>query len=200
MNASDDDLETWRSADNNKVVICEKLIEIFSHQRRILEVGSGTGQHAVWFAGHMPHLIWQTSDRHQNLDFIRQRLAVEGLDNIAQPLELDVTTKPWSGPAFDGVFAANCIHIMAWDMVVSMFDGIGQKLEKDGRVVLYGPFKYEGEFTTPSNAQFDEWLKAQNHESGIRDFEAVDRLAQDIGLGLVADYPMPANNQLIVWG
>ena len=200
MNASDDGLETWRSADNNKVVICEKLIEIFSDQRRILEIGSGTGQHAVWFARQLPHLIWQTSDRQQNLEFIHQRLAVEGLDNIARPLELDVTMNPWPGPVFDGVFAANCIHIMAWDMVVSMFDGIGQKLEKGGRVVLYGPFKYQGEFTTPSNGQFDEWLKAQNQESGIRDFEAVDRLANDIGLSLVADYPMPANNQLIVWG
>ncbi|MCP4181776.1 MAG: DUF938 domain-containing protein [Hyphomicrobiales bacterium] len=200
MNASDDDLETWRSTDNNKVVICEKLIEIFSRQHRILEIGSGTGQHAVWFARHMPHLIWQTSDRHQNLEFIRQRLAVEGSDNIAQPLELDVTTNLWPDPVYDGVFAANCIHIMAWNMVVSMFDGIGQKLGKDGRVVLYGPFKYAGEFTTPSNEQFDKWLKDQNHESGIRDFEAVDGLAQDIGLRLIADHSMPANNQLIVWG
>ncbi len=149
MNASDEDLETWRSADSNKVVICEKLIETFSHQRRILEIGSGTGQHAVWFARHMPHLIWQTSDRHQNLEFIRQRLAVEGLDNIAQPLELDVTTNPWPGPAFDGVFAANCIHIMAWDMVVSMFDGIGQKLEKGGRIVLYGPLNIEVNLLPP---------------------------------------------------
>jgi len=89
---------------------------------------------------------------------------------------------------------------MAWDMVVSMFEGIGQKLEEEGKVVLYGPFKYQGEFTTPSNAQFDEWLKTQNHQSGIRDFEAVDSLACDIGLRLIADHPMPANNQLIVWG
>jgi len=200
MSRSEDGLETWPSPENNKVVIGEKLIEIFANQRRILEVGSGTGQHAVWFARHMPHLIWHTSDRHQNLDFIRQRLAAEGLDNIAGPLELDVTTTPWPGPAVDGVFAANCIHIMAWEMVVAMFAGIGEKLDKGGRVVLYGPFKYQGEFTTASNAQFDLWLKEQNRESGIRDFEAVDRLARDIGLGLIADYAMPANNQLIVWG
>jgi len=200
MGKSDDGLEVWPSADNNKQIICEKLIDVFSSQRRILEIGSGTGQHAVWFANHLPHLVWQTSDRRQNLNFIRDRLAVEGLSNIAQPLELDVSEYPWPGSAFDGVFAANCIHIMSWEMVVSMFNGIGQKLKEGGRVVLYGPFKYQGQFTTPSNSQFDEWLKAQNPESGIRDFEEVDRLAREIGLTLIDDYAMPANNQLIVWG
>ncbi len=200
MNKSGVELETWGSADNNKRVICDKLVNAFAGQRHILEIGSGTGQHAVWFARRMPQLIWQTSDRVENLNFIRQRLTAEGSENIRQPLELDVSDQHWPGSEYDGIFAANCIHIMGWDKVVLMFAGIGRKLEAGGRLVLYGPFRYRGEFTTPSNASFDEWLKSRDQESGIRDFEAVDELTRDIGLKLIVDHSMPANNQLIVWG
>ncbi len=200
MDKSVVELETWTPAENNKRVIGEKLVEAFACQHHILEIGSGTGQHAVWFARRMPHLIWQTSDRDENLDFIRQRLAAEGSENIRQPLELDVGDQHWPGSKYDGIFAANCIHIMGWELVVSMFAGIGRKLEPGGRVVLYGPFKYRGEFTTPSNERFDEWLQSRDKRSGIRDFEAVDQLARDNGLKVIVDHSMPANNQLIVWG
>ena len=196
----DNDLETWKAPENNKRVICDKLIEAFATSRHVLEIGSGTGQHAVWFANHLPHLIWQTSDRAENLEFIRQRLTVEGPQNTRPPLELDVSSYHWPKAKFDAIFAANCIHIMGWDSVINMFEGIGNILENEGRLALYGPFKYAGEFTTPSNADFDLWLKSRDTASGIRDFEAVDELASDIGLQCLVDHAMPANNQLIVWG
>ncbi len=194
------DLETWPSPENNKRVIGEKLVDAFATRRHILEIGSGTGQHAVWLAVRMPHLTWQTSDLQQNLEHIRQRLKVEGPDNVLQPLQLDVSDERWPEAQYDGIFCANSIHIMSWENVVLMFSGIGRVLEKGGRIVLYGPFKYGGEFTTPSNQNFDDWLKSRDAVSGIRDFEAVDELAAQIGLQLIADHPMPANNQLIVWG
>ena len=148
----------------------------------------------------MPHLKWQTSDRRENLDFIRQRLAVEGPENILPPLELDVSGDGWPEAKYDGIFCANSIHIMSWQNVELMFSGLGRVLEKGGKVVLYGPFKYGGEYTTPSNRDFDGWLKFRDPVSGIRDREAVDKLAAKIGLNLIIDHPMPANNQLIVWG
>ena len=194
-------LETWPSSENNKRVICEKLINEFSQLRHILEIGSGTGQHAVWFANHMPHLVWQTSDRHENLEFIRQRFDFEGPENLRKPIELDVSSRQWpSDKKFDAVFSANCIHIMSWDSVRSMFAGIANILEYGGKLALYGPFKYGGEFTTPSNEKFDLWLKSQDKVCGIRDFEAVNELAENIGLKFIVDHQMPANNQLIVWG
>jgi len=193
-------LETWQATERNKQVICEKLVDIFADRRHVLEIGSGTGQHAVLFGENMAHLKWQTSDRHENLEFIRQRLAAEGPGNVLAPLEIDVNGKDWHGLEFDGVFAANCIHIMSWESVVLMFEGIGEVLTKGGLVVLYGPFKYGGKFTTPSNAEFDLALKSRNGLSGIRDFEAVNELARAIGLRCMVDHAMPANNQLIAWG
>ena len=193
-------LETWKSTENNKQVICEKLVDEFARQTHVLEIGSGTGQHAVWIANHLPHLIWQTSDRAQNLDFIRHRLDAEGPSNVLIPLELDVNDAPWGNAKYDGIFSANCIHIMDWNSVIAMFNGIGEVLEKGGRVILYGPFKYGNNFTTSSNEAFDGWLKSRDKQSGIRDFEAVNRLAANISLELLADHAMPANNQLIVWG
>ncbi len=200
MRKSDTELETWQATERNKHVICEKLVNIFSDRRHVLEIGSGTGQHAVLFGEQMAHLKWQTSDRLENLDFIHQRLVVEGPENVSAPLEIDVGKTNWHHHKFDAAYAANCIHIMSWENVVAMFRGLGEILEKDGLVVLYGPFKYGGEFTTPSNADFDLWLKSRDAVSGIRDFEAVDKLAREIGLECVGDHAMPANNQLIVWG
>ncbi len=192
-------LETWRAPENNKRAICEKLQDAFAPCKHILEIGSGTGQHAVWFGRHMPHLQWQTSDRAQNLEFIRQRLQVQGPDNVIPPIELDVTWKSWPDLSVDGVFAANCIHIMGWPEVAAMFAGIAAIIGPKARLALYGPFKYNGDFTTKSNADFDLWLKSRDPQSGIRDFEAVDELANNIGLTCLKDHAMPANNQLIVW-
>ncbi|MCF6322606.1 MAG: class I SAM-dependent methyltransferase [Rhizobiaceae bacterium] len=200
MKSPKSELETWPASERNKQVICEKLVDVFHSRRHVLEIGSGTAQHAVLFGECMGHLVWQTSDQEEYLKVIRQRLGAEGPDNVRQPLELDVSRADWHGYSFDGIYSANCIHIMSWENVGLMFEGIGKVLEEGGLVVLYGPFKYGGEFTTPSNGQFDLQLKSRNPVSGIRDFEAVDELAQGIGLSCMADHGMPANNQLIVWG
>lgn len=188
-----------QAAENNKEPIAQVLREAFKDVRNVLEIGSGTGQHAVYFGHCLPHLIWRTSDLAHNLAAINARLAVEAPANVLAPVALDVADRPWPAPPVDGIFSANAVHIMSWDHVVQMFRGIGEILEPRGAVCLYGPFKYGGQFTTPSNAQFDLWLKQRDPVSGVRDFEAVDALAQAQGLQLAADHPMPANNQLLVW-
>ncbi len=188
-----------QAAENNKAPIALILREAFADVRNVLEIGSGTGQHAVYFGQCLPHLIWRTSDLAHNLAGINARLAAEAPPNVIPPVALDAAAQPWPVTDIDGVFSANAVHIMPWEHVVQMFGGIGQILRERGMLCLYGPFRYKGEFTTPSNAQFDLWLKQRDPQSGVRDFEAVDALAHAIGLRLVADHAMPANNQLLVW-
>ena len=188
-----------QAAENNKEPIASVLRDVFKDVRHVLEIGSGTGQHAVHFARALPHLTWRPSDLAAILDGIRERLARDGVTNVAPPLPLDVTERPWPALKADGVFAANCPHIMSWAEVEHLFGGIGEVLEAGGTVCLYGPFKYGGAFTTESNARFDTHLKRRDPASGIRDFEAVDALARAQGLRLIRDTAMPANNQLLVW-
>jgi SAM-dependent methyltransferase len=188
-----------QAAENNKEPIARVLRDVFKEVRQVLEIGAGTGQHAVHFARALPHLTWRPSDLAANLDDIRERLARDGVTNVAPPLPLDVTERPWPALKVDGVFAANCLHIMSWAEVEHLFGGIGEVLEAGGGVCLYGPFKYGGAFTTESNARFDTHLKRRDPASGIRDFEAVDALARAQGLRLIRDAAMPANNQLLVW-
>ena len=188
-----------QAAENNKEPIARVLRDVFKEVRRVLEIGAGTGQHAVHFARALPHLTWLTSDLAANLDGIHDRLARDDVTNVAPPLPLDVTENPWPTLKVDGVFAANCLHIMSWAEAEHLFGGIGEVLEAGGTVCLYGPFKYGGAFTTESNARFDAHLKRRDPASGIRDFEAVDTLARAQGLRLIRDAAMPANNQLLVW-
>ncbi|PLX33851.1 MAG: methylase [Hyphomicrobiales bacterium] len=188
-----------QAAENNKGPIGEVLVEAFASCRHVLELASGTGQHAVYLSRLMPHLVWQTSDLDVNLEIIAARVRAEGGANLRAPIALDVADLPWPVPPVDAVFAANAVHIMSWNHVIDMFQGLDPVLEKGGLLALYGPYKYGGAFTTDSNARFDEWLKARDPLSGIRDFEAVDDLAAGIGLALQADHPMPANNQLLIW-
>ena len=147
----------------------------------------------------MPDTIWQTSDLAENHDSIIQRLALETGKNVRKPLTLDVAQDDWLVGEVDGVFSANAIHIMSWQHVAALFVGLEKHLAKGGMLALYGPYKYADEFTTESNARFDLWLKDRDPQSGVRDFEAVDQLAQNIGLQLQADHKMPANNQLLIW-
>lgn len=186
------------SCENNKAPILEILLDAFSDRSLVLEIGSGTGQHAVHFAAALPHLHWQTSDLEENHPGIKLWLKEAALRNLYPPVSLDVTQPDWP-EGFDAVFTANTTHIMPWSAVIEMIGRIGQQLPTGGVFCQYGPFNYNGEFTSDSNAGFDRWLKEIDPARGIRDFEAVEQLANEAGLTLVADHSMPANNRLLVW-
>lgn len=187
------------SCERNREPILMQLREHFADRRRVLEVGSGTGEHAVHFAAAMPWLTWQCSDRADNLPGIQAWLDEAALPNTPAPVELDVTG-PWClDRTFDAAFSANTLHIMSWTEVEAFFAGLASILADDAKLVVYGPFIYNGAFTSQSNAEFNEWLKARDLNMGIRDIEAVDALARAIGLQLQADTSMPANNRLLVW-
>ena len=182
----------------NREPILAILRDAFADRRRVLEIGSGTGQHAVFFGAALTHLIWQTSDVPQNHPSIIAWQQEAELVNVLPPLALGVNGEWPQGP-FDAVFSANTCHIMAWPEVQAMFAGIGGVLSTGGVACIYGPFNYGGKFTSASNAQFDASLKAQAPHMGIRDFDAVNALAAAQGLALQADHAMPANNRLLVW-
>jgi cyclopropane fatty-acyl-phospholipid synthase-like methyltransferase len=186
------------ACERNREPILDRLRGIFAGVDSVLEVGSGTGQHAVFFAQHLPHLQWQPSDRAENLAGIAAWCSDAQLPNLRAPIELDVD-KPWPLQMVSAVFSANTLHIMGWPQVQRFFSALAQHLAADGVLAVYGPFNYGGRYTSESNAQFDQWLKTQSAYSAIRDFEAVDALAQNAGLTLVADHAMPANNRLLQW-
>jgi SAM-dependent methyltransferase len=185
-------------SERNREPILEVLREWFADRHDVLEIGSGTGQHAVYFAKAMPHLKWQTSDVTANIPGIRAWLDEAGLPNTPSPIHLDVNDS-WPNRTFDALFSANTLHIMGWEEVERFFDRLQHTLAVDATVAIYGPFNYEGRFTSDSNAAFDADLKRRSEHMGIRDFEAVNALAIDSELKLVADVAMPANNRLLVW-
>jgi cyclopropane fatty-acyl-phospholipid synthase-like methyltransferase len=165
----------------------------------VLEIGAGTGQHAVHFARHLPHLEWQPTERREWLDMLRERVLVEGTPNLRPAIELDVNLAAWPVGAADAVYSANTLHIMGWQEVEAFFHGVGRVLAPRGRLAVYGPFRFGGDYTSASNAEFDTYLRRRDAASGIRDFEAVDALAAAEDLQFVANHAMPANNQLLVW-
>ena len=187
------------ACERNKGPILEVLTVELAASGRVLEVGSGTGQHAVHFATHLPHLLWQPSELSENLPPLAQRIALEGPANLQAPQALDVRDTPWRVPAADAVFSANTLHIMSWGEVGDFFRGVGELLAAAGVLCVYGPFRYRGQYTSDSNAEFDAYLKARDPASGIRDFEALDALARSAGLRFAADHAMPANNRTLVW-
>ncbi len=187
------------SCERNQGPILEVLREHFSQARQVLEIGSGTGQHAVYFAPALAPAIWQTSDVAENLPGIQLWLDEAGLPNLPPPLRLDVNG-PWPSARFDAVFTANTLHIMSWLEVRKLFSALDGVLAEAATLAVYGPFNYGGRFTSESNRSFEGWLKRQHGElSGVRDFEAVNELAAAIGLQLVADHEMPANNRTLIW-
>lgn len=187
------------ASERNKEPILRVLRQLLPERGAVLEIGSGSGQHAVFFAAQFPNLSWQTTDLAGNHDDIRAWVADAGLDNLPPPLELDVSWPEWPVPAPDAVFSANTAHIMSWPQVEAMFAGVGRVLKAGGKFCLYGPFNYDGDYTSGSNADFDRFLKHRDPDSGLRDFEAVNALARDNGLDIWRDYAMPANNHLLVW-
>ena len=188
------------ACERNRDPILGILKPYFNDRHRVLEVGSGTGQHAVHFAAAMPHLRWQCSDRAAYLPGIRQWLGEEALPNTPEPLTLDVNDD-WGhlNQRFDAVFTANTLHIMSWPEVERLFAQLPAVLDDNAKLVIYGPFNYGGQFSSASNAACAATLKADQSHRGIRDFEAVHALAAALDFSLVQDFAMPANNRCLLW-
>jgi len=187
------------ACERNKGPILAVLSGELAASTRVLEIGSGSGQHALHFAAHLPHLTWQPSELAEKLPALEERIRRAGTANLRPPLALDVRDEPWRVPPCDAVFSANTLHIMGWEAVREFFRGVGTVLEASGVLCVYGPFRFRGRHTSDSNAQFDRYLKARDPVSGIRDFEALDALAAAHRLGFAADHAMPANNRTLVW-
>jgi hypothetical protein len=177
------------ASERNREPILAVLRRVLRHRKKVLEIGSGTGQHAAYFAPALPHLVWQASDVAENLPGIREW----GTD----PVELDVDAA-WPAIDADAVFTANTCHIMSWPQVERMFAGVAI-LRTVKTFCLYGPFNYGGRHTSESNARFDAMLRGRDPASGLRDFEAIAALAGKIGMALQEDNAMPANNRLLVF-
>lgn len=191
-----------QACENNKAPILTVLQTAFASAKQVLEIGSGTGQHAVYFAENLPHLFWQTSDQVAYLEDISARCHQQGhqkgIHNLGLPFALDVTQAwPVDGTGIDAVFSANTLHIMSKSMVEMFFNGLGKYLPRLNTLCIYGPFNYQGQFTSDSNRQFDYFLKQRDSQSGIRDIEWITQLAQAQNLTLVEDIAMPANNRLL---
>lgn len=187
------------ACERNKGPILQVLRPAFSACKHVLEIGSGTGQHVVYFATEMPGIVWQPSEKAESMPALRKRIFNEGPSNLRAPVELDVTQLPWDVRRVDGVFTANTLHIMHWPQVEALFAGLPAVVKPEAVLAIYGPFRYGGDYTSESNESFDTLLHARDPQSGIRDFEAVDALARGAGFALVADHPMPANNQALIW-
>ena len=187
------------SCERNQEPILKILQETLVNQQCVLEIASGTGQHAVYFGRALPHLSWQTSELTQKHEGILAWLNEIKLPNVLSPIAINVNDAKWPIGIVDTVFNANTVHIISWSEVERMFAGIARVLNASGILCLYGPFKYEGKFTSESNARFDVLLRSRNRNSGVRDFEAINRLAETHGLFLVRDVSMPSYNQTLVW-
>jgi len=188
-----------QSCEKNKDPILEILAVDFADCSTVLEIGSGSGQHALYLAEHLSHLRWQPTELPALLADLQENLQTSSSVNILQPITLDVRQRPWPVEPVSAIYSANTLHIMAWDRVESFFSGAGENLQPGGRLAVYGPFRYRNTYTSTSNAEFDLWLKQRNPKSGIRDFEAVDRLARSQGMTFLSDHTMPANNQFLIW-
>jgi hypothetical protein len=188
------------ASEENKVPILAVLQPRFAEVGAVLEIGGGTGQHAVFFAERMPHVRWQCSDRRENLAGIRQWIAEANLPNLPAPLALDVSQEQdWPAGPYDAVFSANTAHIMSLPEVEAMFLGVGRLLRSVGCFALYGPFSCDGRHNSPSNAHFDQHLRARDPASGVRDLRTLESIAGAAGLRLEEDCPMPVNNRTLIW-
>ena len=187
------------AAERNRQPILDHLRALIPADASVLEIGSGTGQHAVFFTQKMPGLLWQPSDRQENLEALEARFAAEGNDNILPPLQLDVLLDDWPDYCYDAAFSANTAHIMSWEAVVAMFAGVSSHLETDARFCLYGPFNVNNRYTSQSNAQFDSQLRAGDSRMGIRDTAMIESLAGLHLMPLEQKIAMPANNFILVF-
>lgn len=194
------DLPFSQACENNKDAILAVLEPVLAESVTVLEIGAGTGQHATHFAAAMPGLKWLPTELAENIPILLPRCQACKADNLLTPAVLDVNERPWPlAPLPDALFTANTLHIMPWQAVESLFSGLAERADRPLRLAVYGPFNYRGQYTSASNASFDQWLVQRNPNSAIRDFEQVNDLAEAAGYHLLADNAMPANNRLLVW-
>jgi len=187
------------AAERNKHPILEKLCSLLSSSTSILEIGSGTGQHAIHFAHSLPHLLWQPTELPDKLPALSHLCRNHPSDNLAQPIMLDIDDDPWPTFQADAVFTANTLHIVHWQQVQRLFIQVDQLLPENGLFCIYGPFNHDGHYNSESNRQFDRWLKNRDPGSGIRDITDLSKLAESCDLLLKECYTLPANNCLLVW-
>ena len=188
-----------QACENNKEVILTGITPYLLDVEEVLEVGSGTGQHAVHFAKSLPHLYWQTSDLVTNHQGISAWIEHSQLPNVKHPIALNVEIFDWEQKQVSAIYSANALHIMSWQAAKQFIAGAASAIHQGGYLILYGPFNYDGKYTSQSNADFDKWLKQQTPDSAIRPFEAVDSIANAGDLLLIEDKAMPANNRLLIW-
>lgn len=195
-----------QACENNKGPILEVLEQVFPEhqypQALVLEIGAGTGQHAAFFASHMPWLCWQPTDQEAYLPGCRlwvEEAQAAGATNLQSPLALDVLQASWPLASAQAAFSANTAHIMTWQAVEALFHGLGERLAPSAAFCLYGPFRYQGKHTSDSNEQFDRHLRERDPAMGIRDLDDLLPLAEAAGFILETDHAMPANNRTLVW-
>jgi cyclopropane fatty-acyl-phospholipid synthase-like methyltransferase len=185
------------ACERNKDPILEVLRGAFAAKLQVLEIGSGTGQHAVHFAAQLPHLTWHPTEQLSYLPDLAARVKLLGTHNVRPPTVLDVRQPVWPLRAVDAIFTANTLHIMSWPAVMAMFKGLDAVLQPGGVLCIYGPFRYDGRYTSKSNEEFDRMLQERDPQSGLRDIEDVTALGAQQGLRLTIDHNMPANNRLL---
>ncbi|WP_296405949.1 DUF938 domain-containing protein [Psychrobacter sp.] len=199
-----------QACENNKKLILEVLNQELLDYHHVFEVGSGTGQHSIYFAPRLPHLQWQTSDVINNHRVILGWYNKYPASNLHAPLAFDLTTDDIPKPLYytdnqkgnlpyDSIFTANTLHIIAWPLVKKLFDLAGNALPLNGKLIIYGPFNENGQYSSNSNQQFDKQLRQRDSNSGIRNKEDVIALAQKHQLILKKQYKMPANNEILVF-
>jgi len=186
------------ATERNRQPILDQLRALWPEKGTVLEIGSGTGQHAVFFTRHLPGLCWQPTDRQENLPGLEARFAAEGHERILPPLQLDVLKDPWPEYLYAAAFSANTAHIMPWEAVQAMFTGVAAQLARGGRFCLYGPFNIDGDFTSSSNRQFDAHLRREDPQMGIRDIAELESLCERHRMSLEQRIAMPANNFILV--
>lgn len=187
-----------QSCVENQEVILNAISSYLKKDTRVLEIGSGTGQHAVYFSSNFPRLCWQTSDLAEYLPGINAWIEEANLPNLTQAVELDVCAR-WPENKYNVIFSANTFHIMNQAQVQQCMLRCVNCMEPEACLIIYGPFNYNGSYTSTSNENFDHWLKSRDPESGIKHFEWVNQLAQDMNMQLVDDIEMPANNRILIW-
>jgi SAM-dependent methyltransferase len=187
------------ACERNKEPILDVLRSRFAGRTQVLEIGSGTGQHAVHFARALEELTWHPTEQLAYLADLTERVKLEGPANLRSPKLLDVRQAVWPLRSVDAMFTANTLHIMSWPEVTALFRGSGSVLAPGGVLCIYGPFRYAGRYTSDSNREFDLMLQDRDPHSGIRDLQEVTALGAEYGLRLDADHDLPANNRLVVF-